>query len=89
MTRDEAERLYRKHLAELSVQERNVRDHAAAIGFRRCMLAVIKETRTSESCAAEYLVRLGLKDPRISIQAFEEKIWFATRHTRHIPQRKR
>ena len=86
MTRQEAERLYRRHLAELSVQERNVRDHAAPIAFRHCMLAIIKETNTSESCAAEYLVQLGLKDPRISYQAFEEKIWFATRHTRHIPQ---
>ncbi len=86
MTRREAKRLYRRHLAELSVQTRNVRHHAAPIAFRRCMLAIIKETRTSESCAAEYLVQLGLKDPRISDQAFEEKIWFVTRHTRHIPQ---
>ena len=86
MTRHQAQRLYRRHLAKLSVQGPNVRHHAAPVAFRRCMLAVIEETRTSESCAAEYLVALGLKDPRISAQAFEEKIWFATRHTRHIPQ---
>ena len=77
---------YEEHLAELSVQERNVRHHAAAIAFRRCMVAIIKETNASEQRAAKYLVRLGLKDPRIPVQTFKERMRFATWHTRHIPQ---
>ena len=86
MTRHQALRLYQRHLRELSAREPNVRRHAASIAFRRCMVAVINETNASEQRAAEYLVRLGLEDPRIPPRTFEERMWFATRHTRYIPQ---
>ena len=86
MTRGEALRLYQRHLRELSAREPNVRRHAAAIAFRKCVMSVIEETNASEQRAAKFLVRLGLQDTRISDRAFAEKMWFATRHTRHIPQ---
>ena len=71
---------YEKHLAELMVSERNVRRHAPAIAFRRCMNAIIEETGTSESCAAGYLARLGLVDVRPPPEESLAKMRIATRH---------
>ncbi len=80
MTTDEAVRAYRRHLTELLNDERNVREHAGAIAFRRLLCDVMEAEWVDEIEAAGVLRQLGVPDPRPPLEQSLAKMRIATRH---------